>query len=443
MQDIPHHRLPSFTPYVHQVFDFRRYLATLRDARPDPDLSPRSVFLAALHGFLFRLRSFQALEAELREPARQQAIGAPRPFGDDVLRYRLSSFALEPLEQMLVGINRRLKRNKAFDAGRVQGRRVAALDGTEVLARYSRGCDDGLQRRVSLPDPQGGPPQERLQYDHRLVGCQMIHSPVKPCLALEWVRPGEGEDPAAFRLLERLPELYGSRFFDILLLDALYAQAPLLKLARRIGWDVVITLKQEKRDLYQDARGLFQGCPPDAQFCEQKAGTRTKVRLWQAEGLPFTRDYPQPVRVLRAEERVTQQPYRRGSLQSETTDHQWIWLDTLDAQVFPGPLVRQRGHRRWKIENNGWNDLTQNGAFTHGFLHACRHRPRDRSRSQPMPNRGLAVVTLILASCFALFSAFALLHSKLFRRYPPSLREISRQLYRSLWQLQPPIRAPA
>jgi len=115
----------------------------------------------------------------------------------------------------------------------------------------------------------------------------------------------------------------------------------------------------------------------------------------------------------------------------------------LDAQVFPGPLVRQLGHSRWKIENNGWNDLTQKRAFTHRFLHACRHRPRDRSRSQPMPNRGLAVVTLILCICFALFSAFALLHSKLFRRYPPSLREISRQLYRSLWQLQPPIRAPA
>ena len=60
-----------------------------------------------------------------------------------------------------------------------------------------------------------------------------------------------------------------------------------------------------------------------------------------------------------------------------------------------------------------------------------------------MPNRGLAAVTLILCSCFALFSAFALLHSKLFRRYHPSSREISRQLYRSLWQVPPPIRATA
>ena len=36
--------------------------------------------------------------------------------------------------------------------------------------------------------------------------------------------------------------------------------------------------------------------------------------------------------------------------------------------------MRRLGHDRWKLENNGWNDLTQNWAFKHGFLHACQHR---------------------------------------------------------------------
>ncbi len=75
----------------------------------------------------------------------------------------------------------------------------------------------------------------------------MVSSPVKPILALEWVRPGEGEDTAALRLLQKLPELYGRRFFDILLLDSLYAQTPVLQLAKEIDWDLVITLKQERR----------------------------------------------------------------------------------------------------------------------------------------------------------------------------------------------------
>jgi hypothetical protein len=94
---------------------------------------------------------------------------------------------------------------------------------------------------------------EQVQYYHRAVACQIVSSPAKPFLAIEWLQPGEGEDTAALRLLEKLPDLYGSRSFDILLLDALLAQAPVLKLAERIGWDRVISLKQNHRNLYQSA----------------------------------------------------------------------------------------------------------------------------------------------------------------------------------------------
>ena len=214
----------------------------LTDARHDPEIPPQATFLAMFHGFVFRLPSVQQLEADLAEPYLQQWVGVKRAFRDDALRYSLCGFALEPLEQMLVDVNRRLKRNKAFDAGRVQGRIVAALDGIEVLSSYSRCCDSCLQRRVMIPDSQGHP-VEQIQYYHRAVGCQIVSSPVKPMLAVEWLQPGEGEDTAALRLLARLPELYGSPFVDILLLDSLDAQAPVLKLAAPVGWDLVVSLK--------------------------------------------------------------------------------------------------------------------------------------------------------------------------------------------------------
>ena len=246
--------------------------------------------------------------------------------------------------------------------------------------------------------------------------------------------------------MNRLPDLYGSRFFDILLLDSLYAQRPLLELARKVGWDVVITLKQENRNIYQDAMGLFQARSPDHQFSHQEAGTTTQVQLWDDDGFPFSEDYSQPMRVVRSEELVTQQHYREGGRQPESTAREWMWITTLASKVFSTRLIHDLGHLRWKNENNGWNDLTQNWALTHGFLHACKHRPKQRSGSrphQPVPNHGLAAVTLILCICFALFSSFALLHSKLFRQRHPSLREVSRELYRSLLRLHPPIRAPA
>jgi hypothetical protein len=327
--------------------------------------------------------------------------------------------------------------------GRLQGRIVAALDGIEILSSYSRCCESCLERRVTVR--QNSVKGEQLQYYHRAVGCQIVSSPVKAFVALEWLQPGEGEETAALRLLRRLPTLYGSRFFDILLLDALYAQTAVLDLVQEIGWDVVISLKQNQRDLYQSAVRLFAQRPPDTCYTEQRGGKTYQVQLWDTEGLPFSGEDPRLVRVLRSEETLPASHYRQGQKKAAQTSQEWLWITTLDPKVFAAAQVRRLGHDRWKLENNGWNDLTQNWAFKHGFLHACRHRPHtttENGERQPVTNRGLAAVTLILLLAFTLCAAFTQCHSKLVRRYRWTAIEVARQLRRSLSKLPPNIRAP-
>ena len=399
----------------------------------------------AFYGFVFRLPSSQQLEADMENQSLRQWAGVDGPFSDDALRYSLYGFDLAPLEQMLVRVNRVLKRNQALQQGRVQRRIVAALDGFRVLARCSRSCEHCLERRVKCTD-EDGHTTERLQYYHRAVGCQVVSSPVKPLLGVEWLRPREGEDTAALRLLARLPQLHGSPFFDILLLDSLYAQARVLKLADRIGWDLAVTLKQEARELYQNAAHLFDSRPPDRRLSQTEDGCGTEADLWDTEGLPFTQDHPRPVRVVRSKEEVTARHYRRREPVAEITSHSRWWITTLDTRTFPVPQIWQLGHMRWKNENNNWNDLTQNWALKHNFPHASKHRPKfiaAPGKRECVPNPGLAAVVLILCLAFALCSAFTLLHSKLVRLDRMSSLEVARQLYRSLWQWQPPIRAPA
>ncbi|MEO7144524.1 MAG: hypothetical protein ABI165_13580 [Bryobacteraceae bacterium] len=172
--------------------------------------------------------------------------------------------------------------------------------------------------------------------------------------------------------------------------------------------------------------------------CSRTSSKRTS-------GLPFSADYLQPVRVVRSEETLTQNHYRRGKLEPETTTHEWLWITTLETPAFSPELVQRLGHDRWKQENNGWNDLTQNWAFKHGFLHACRHRPQTAAQNgerQPVLNRGLAAVTFILLLAFTLCAAFTHCHSKLVRRYRLSTLEVARQLRCSLSKLPPNIRAP-
>lgn len=439
------HSLPSFTAWMNKGFDLRAHAAHMSDARTDPDISPASVFLALFHGFVFRLPSFQQLDSELSHSYLQRWIGAERPFHDDTLRYSLCGFDLAPLESTLVDINRRLKRGKAFDDGRVQGRLVAALDGIEVLSSFSRRCDSCLQRRVTLKD-EAGRKYEQTQYYHRAVGCQMIHSRVKPFLAIEWIQPGEGEDTAALRLLRRLPKAYGSRFFDILLLDSLYAQTAVLNLVHEVGWDAVISLKQNARDLYQSAVRLFAQRRPDRDFNEPIGHKIYRVQLWDTEGLPFTIDNPQPVRVVRSEEVLHRHRYREGTRTEHSTHHEWLWVTMLPQQAFPATVIRQLGHSRWKNENNGWMDLSKHWAFKHGFVHACRHRPQHINTSgarEPVPNHGLAAVALILLIAFALSSAFTLRHSKLVRRDHLTAIAVAAQLRAWVSKVPPSIRAPS
>ncbi len=74
-------------------------------------------------------------------------------------------------------------------------------------------------------------------------------------------RRGEDEVATAVRLLERVPVLY-PRAFDLVLADALYAEAPFFKFLLAHRNHELVVFKDERRNLYQDAAGLFDSEPP-------------------------------------------------------------------------------------------------------------------------------------------------------------------------------------
>ncbi|NUM99966.1 MAG: hypothetical protein HUU41_02530 [Bryobacteraceae bacterium] len=239
----------------------------------------------------------------------------------------------------------------------------------------------------------------------------------------------------------------------------------MLQCAAKQGWDLVISLKRNLPELHASAVRLFAHRLPDVEITETMRGKTYRGQIWDTPGLPLSTADPQLVRVVRSEEQLTQNHYRREQIQPETTEHEWMWITTLEPQAFPAKTVRELGHDRWKQENNGWNDLTQNWSLKHGFLHACRHRPRAAaSQDQPVanaaatetsnpsapsanpgdplvPNHGLAAVVLILMLAFTLCAAFTRCHSKLVRRYHLTGIEVARQLRVSVAKL-PRIRAP-
>jgi len=80
-------------------------------------------------------------------------------------------------------------------------------------------------------------------------------------LDAEPIRPGEDEVAAAIRLFDRVVDRY-PRAFDVVLGDSLYAQAPFFNHVKSRGKDVLAVLKNEQRDLFQDAQSLWTQIEP-------------------------------------------------------------------------------------------------------------------------------------------------------------------------------------
>jgi len=105
----------------------------------------------------------------------------------------------------------------------------------------------------------------------------------------------------------------------------------------------------------------------DTSFTEPQDHKTYRVQLWDTEGLPFTGDNPEPVRVVRSEEVLERNRFREGKRISHSTAHEWLWITTLPQAAFPATTIRQLGHRRWKQENNGWRICANTGLSSMDF----------------------------------------------------------------------------
>lgn len=213
--------------YLERRFGFRQLVAGLRDGRRRPQIMTATVWLAVFAMFAVRLRSFNALEQELRRPQRWESwVGDGRKPSSDTIGRVLASLDGAELRQALVAVNRQAWRSKAIHGRRGATYRVVAVDGHELWASRARCCAECLTRERII----GG--EVVQEYYHRVVVAQWVGVTPPAILDVERIRPHEGEVVAARRLVERVVRAYG-RLVDVIVADALYLEAPFVRLVSR------------------------------------------------------------------------------------------------------------------------------------------------------------------------------------------------------------------
>ncbi|MBN2835611.1 MAG: hypothetical protein JXR48_11680 [Candidatus Delongbacteria bacterium] len=187
--------------YMKNVFQIDKQLEYIMDERVNPKYKTNQVILITLLGFLLRLTSFNELNRYIKagEFNNVFAPGAELPQVDSI-RNTLKKIDLDGLRKTNNAIVKKAIRNKVFDKGIIEGRVVAAIDGTQILDSKKKKCSSCLtmnKRGVA-------------HYTHNAAVMSFIGN--EPNIALDFEmykaktsedEKDEGEFTAALKLLNR------------------------------------------------------------------------------------------------------------------------------------------------------------------------------------------------------------------------------------------------
>lgn len=302
---------------------------------------------------LARLGSLNAIEGAKEAPFWKRWLGAPLPSADSLGRIT-SRMDPTPIRHLNEHLYARLKRNKALPPP-WHGLTVLILDGHETHSSYLCRCGGCLQREVQTAKGK------RIQYYHRNVTAMLATEGLPFLVDSEPLLPGEDEVACALRLLERVLRHY-PRAFDVVLGDGLYTDPRLYNFLIDHGKDALTVLKDERRDLIQDARALFSGCSP-TEFPRGK----TSVSCWDLSGFISWPTVKHPIRVIHSVE-VTK-IRRQIDHKIEELNSEWLWATTLSTARANSRAAVALGHARWEIENKAFNEAVTYWHADHVYKH--------------------------------------------------------------------------
>jgi hypothetical protein len=345
--------------YSEKVFQLSQtVIAGIVDRRPQPRIPTSIVVKCVAVLFWARLGSLNAFELTADSRFFRRWLGQSVCSVDSIGRVNALMDA-QGLRQGIHHIYDRLKRTKALPDH--HGIATAVLDGHESHASHLRHCPGCLVRTIHTGN------RDRTQFYHRQVtlmlppGARPGCDPIRLLLDCEPQRAGEGEVATALRLLERVIGSY-PRAFDLVLADALFATAPFFNFLLAHGKYALVVLKNEQRNLYQDAAGLFARFPP-----RQGSFRSRKCLWWDFSDLLSWPQVNTPVRVIRSLETYSVRRQLDGKDDPQTSD--WIWVTTLPVQLASTERAVGLGHQRWDIENHGFNELVNGWHADHIYKH--------------------------------------------------------------------------
>jgi len=337
--------------------EFRPWLDDLRETR-DPDriiYASRFLTWLSLMIFLLKLGSRRQLNFELDSPValknlnRLSGCAQEKIAHHDTLNHFLGHVHPAEFAALRRKMVFRLVRMKVLDAGRLMGHFLVVLDGTGQLQFRERHCPHCLEETV----------KGTTYYYHNVLEAKLV-TPEGLAISvgtefIENADPNASKQDCELKAFYRLAQRLKKDFPQLrlcLLLDALYANGPVVDICRQNHWKYIIVFKEGSLPaVWQEYQALRDLCPRNVKVHKPRQGCEQTYR-WVDE-LPFV-DSEGRKHSLRAFE-----CREINGLQK----HFFAWITNFSIRAENAAALANRGGRcRWKIENEGFN-IQKNGGF--------------------------------------------------------------------------------
>jgi len=312
--------------------------SNMKDGRDSPQIAPSVIFLSLILMVLLKKRSLLKLDQFMRTDAAKRFLGRDIGRGsqrlvavsDSTIARSLSTYSLTPLRRYLKSVYINANRDGKCKID-VCGRKLKAV------------CVDGSQF--------GG-----------FYGC-VLQSLGEANLLLDIERTtGKGKElPTTRKMLERVFHNYGDGFVDLFLLDALYKDKKTINLINSHKSHALVKTEETRLTIIQDAHGLFThwGDHPGVDGVEHMKGfdvdRMCEYELWSCGSF----EHPGVGKTMK----VTH--VKEDYIKEDR--HEDFWVLCTDESL-SGLQMRELGHIRWRIENNGFKALDEQTNCDHVML---------------------------------------------------------------------------
>jgi hypothetical protein len=341
----------------------RRRFDKLPEQRRCPAFTLTDTLMAGLALFSLKDPSLLAFQRRALDHNLRSVFGLEAIPSDSQMRAILDEVDPLLLGPLFTDIFRQLQRGKVLeDYVFLQGCYLLALDGVEYFCSQKVHCRHCMTRQHT---------NGAISYYHQMLGAAIVHpdfAEVIP-LAPEPIQRQDGqtkndcERNAARRWLKQFRQVH-PHLPVIVVEDALSSNAPHIRDLRAAGCHFILGVKEA------DHKHLF------AQFHQRLEADEVEVveEVDASTGITHGYLFVNGLSLNEANQEVEVNFLQYLEMPKDGQERQWTWVVDLELTQDNVRLAARGGRTRWKIENETFNTLKNQGYhFEHNYGHGEEH----------------------------------------------------------------------